>query len=90
VPVRATIIALGAFLALGSVGCGVSDREPDATAVADRFHAALGRGDGEAACAELSEETASRLEQQEEMPCESAVLALELPRGGSAAGPAST
>jgi hypothetical protein len=85
VSVCATIIALGAFLALGSVGCGVSDRESDATAVAERFHAALEQRDGEGACAELSEETASKLEQQEEMPCESAVLELELPRGGTTA-----
>ena len=35
--------------------------------------------------AELNEETASKLEQQEEMPCEEAVLELELPRGGTAA-----
>jgi hypothetical protein len=54
--------------------------------VAERFHAALEQRDGEAACAELSEETASMLEQQEGAPCEEAVLSLELPRGGTAAG----
>lgn len=84
-PVRAAIIALGACVALGCVGCVASDRASDAAAVAERFHAALERGDGAAACAELSEETASELEQREEMPCEEAVLELELPRGGTAA-----
>jgi hypothetical protein len=66
-------------------GCGASDRAPDAAAVAERFHAALDEGDGEAACAELAEETRSKLEQQEKAPCDEAILELELPRGGAAA-----
>jgi hypothetical protein len=85
VPTRAAILALGALLSLAAVGCGTSDRASDAAAVAERFHAAIERDDGGAACAELSEETASTLEQQEEMPCEEAVLGLDLPRGGAAA-----
>jgi hypothetical protein len=56
----AAILALGVLLALAAAGCGACDRESDAAAVAERFHAALERGDGEAACAELSEETASK------------------------------
>jgi hypothetical protein len=60
-------------------------READAAVVAERFHAALEQGDGAAACAELSEVTVRTLEQQEEAPCEEAVLELELPRGGAAA-----
>jgi hypothetical protein len=82
---RAAILALGVLLALAAVGCGASDRAPDAAAVAERFHAALEQGDGAAACAELSEETASKLEQQEEVSCEEAVLSLDVPRGGTAA-----
>jgi hypothetical protein len=85
VPARAAILALGACLAAAFGGCGASDRETDAAVVAERFHAALEQGDGEAVCAELNEVTASKLEQQEEMPCEEAVLELELPRGGTAA-----
>jgi hypothetical protein len=85
VPARAAILALGVLLALATAGCGASDRASDAAAVAERFHAALQQGDGEAACAELSEETASKLEQQEETSCEDAVLTLDLPRGGTAA-----
>jgi hypothetical protein len=82
---RASILALGVCLVLAGVGCGASDRESDVAAVAERFHAALEQRDGESACVELSEETVSKLEQQEEMPCEEAVLELELPRGGTAA-----
>jgi hypothetical protein len=85
VPAPAAILALGACLVLAATGCGASDRRSDAVAVAKRFHAAIAQEDGRAACAELSEETASRLEQQEGMPCEEAVLGLELPRDGTAA-----
>jgi hypothetical protein len=85
VPVRPAILMLGALLALAAAGCGAYDREADAATVAERFHAALEQRDGRAACAELSEETASKLEQQEEATCEEAVLELELPRGGAAA-----
>jgi hypothetical protein len=85
VPARAAILALGACLAVAFGGCGASGREADAAAVAERFHAALEEGDGEAACGELNEVTVSKLEQREEMPCEEAVLELELPRGGTAA-----
>jgi hypothetical protein len=78
-----------AILLLGAVaisGCGAGDRAADAEAVTERFHAALERRDGERACAELGDVTASKLEQQAEEPCDRAVLELELPRGGSAAG----
>jgi hypothetical protein len=85
VPARAAILALGACLAAAFGGCGASDRAADAAAAAERFHAALEQGDGEAACGELSEVTAGKLEQQEGVPCEEAVLELELPRGGTAA-----
>jgi hypothetical protein len=85
VPARAAILALGACLVLAATGCGASDRQSDAEAVAERFHAAIAGEDGQGACAELSEETASTLERQEGMPCEEAVLGLELPRAGRAA-----
>jgi hypothetical protein len=85
VPLRPAIFVLGAWLGLAALGCGASDRESVAAAVAERFHAALGQGDGVAACAELSGETRSELEQQEGAPCEEAVLSLGLPTGGEAA-----
>lgn len=71
------------LLALPLAACGTADRERDAAAVAESFHAALEANDGQAACDELSEDTASKLEQQEEKPCEEAILALELPKGGT-------
>jgi hypothetical protein len=63
----------------------MDDRENDAQAVAERFHAALEGGDGKAACQQLSEETASKLEDQEKKPCEEAILSLDLTKGGTVA-----
>jgi hypothetical protein len=71
------------LLALPLAACGTADRERDAAAVSERFHAALEAGDGQAACEELSEETASKLEQQEKKPCDEAILGLELPKDGT-------
>jgi hypothetical protein len=85
VRVRAAALILVAVSAGAAAGCGTTDRAPDAATVAERFHAALDEEDGEAACFELSEETAGKLEQQAEAPCEEAVLDLELPHGGTAA-----
>jgi hypothetical protein len=73
------------LLALAFAGCGTADRERDAASVAERFHAALESGDGQAACERLSEETASKLESQEKKPCEEAILSLDLPKGGTVA-----
>ena len=75
--------AVACLLATALAACGTADRERDAAAVTERFHAALDANDGRAACEELSEETASKLEQQEGKPCEEAVLGLELPKGGT-------
>lgn len=71
--------------ALACAGCGTAGREHDAASVAGRFHAALGAGNGQAACAELTPETASKLEDQEQKPCAQAILALALPKGGTVA-----
>ncbi len=79
------VAAAACLLALAVAGCGTGERSDDAAAVVERFHAALEAGDGRAACEELSEETASKLEQQEKKPCEEAVTGLELPKGGSVA-----
>ena len=73
------------LLAVAVAGCGTAEREDDAAAVAIRFHQALERDDGQAACAELNPETASKLEQEEKKPCEEAITSLELPTGGSVA-----
>jgi hypothetical protein len=83
--VSSRIAALVLAAASLYAGCGASDRAPDAAAVAGRFQTALESRDGEGACAELSEEAASKLEQQEGAPCEEAILRLELPTGAEAA-----
>lgn len=80
---RVAPVACLLVLALG--GCGAAEREDDAAAAAERFHAALEGGDGQAACEQLIQETASSLEQQEKKPCEQAILSLELPEGGTVA-----
>jgi hypothetical protein len=77
--------AAAVLIALALAACGTGARERDAAAVAEQFHAALEGGDGQAACDELSEDAASKLEQQEGKPCEEAILGLDLPEGGTAA-----
>jgi hypothetical protein len=77
--------SLACLLALGVCGCGTGEREHDAAAVSARFHAAVEAGDGEGACAQLNSETASKLEKQEQKPCEEAILSLELPEGHTVA-----
>ncbi len=74
------------MLALALAACGTADREQDAGAVAQRFHAALEAGDGKAACDRLSEDTALKLESQAKKPCEEAILSLQLPKGATVAG----
>jgi hypothetical protein len=81
----ARFLVFACVIALAAAGCGTGERGNDAAAVAARFHAALEASDGQAACEELSEDTASKLEQQEKKPCEQAILELELPKGGSVA-----
>src|SRR5829696_3118303 len=51
-----------------AAGCG-SGREQDASTVADRFYSAVAAKDGSAACAQLSEETVSKLESEEKASC---------------------
>jgi hypothetical protein len=80
---RAVLVA--AVLTLPLAACGTGARERDAAAVAESFHAALERGDGRAACDQLSDEAASKVEQQEGKPCEKAILTMKLQKGGTAA-----
>ena len=79
------VASLACLLALALVGCGTADREADAGAAAQRFHAALEQRDGRTACDQLNAETASKLEKQEKQPCAEAILSLELPKGGTVA-----
>jgi len=82
VPVLATVV----LLALAGLWAGCGERSDDATAVVERFQTALDGGDGAGACAELSEQTASALEQQEGHPCDEAILDLDLAAGREVAG----
>jgi hypothetical protein len=74
VPVLATVV----LLALACLWAGCGERSNDAAAVVERFQTALDGKDGAGACAELSEPTASALEQQEGHPCDEAILDLHL------------
>jgi len=78
VRLRLVFLVLATLVVCISAGCGSSERASDAAAVAERFHSAIGERDGLAACSELNQETATKLEQQEEEPCEEAVLGLDL------------
>jgi hypothetical protein len=62
--------------ALALSGCGTASSEHDARGSVQRFFAALSRHDGEAACKELSPETASKVASSEKKPCGKAVLSL--------------
>jgi hypothetical protein len=78
------VAAALAIACVGSVGCGTSEEQRDASAVAERFQAALDRDDGRAACRELSATAKSTIERQEKAPCEEAIVRLGLPHGASA------
>jgi hypothetical protein len=65
-------------LAIVTAGCGRAGDRADARAVTTRFLAALERGDGAAACAQLSPATRVTLEDQEGKPCREAVGSLGL------------
>jgi hypothetical protein len=81
----AALLALTVLASVLCAGCGTSDRETDAATTVERFQQALAGGEGELACEQLSENTRSKLEQQEGDRCEEAILGLELPAGRTAA-----
>jgi hypothetical protein len=62
-------------------GCGRDADVADTQAVAERFFSALQSGDGEHACAQLSPDTRSELESQEQRACREAVTELPLEGG---------
>lgn len=79
-PERAVVVATALVIAsVAGAGCG-AEEERDAAAAAERFQAALERGDGRAACRELSANAESAVERQENAACEEAILRLDLPR----------
>jgi hypothetical protein len=77
--------AVACLLVLPLAACGTGGRERDVAAVSESFHAALRSGDGKAACDAVSEETRSKLEQQEKKPCDQAILSLQIPKSATIA-----
>jgi hypothetical protein len=83
-PTRSTLtVALVVLLAGAGGGCGTADSERDARRTVEAFFAALDDGDGPRACEQLSEPTASSLEDSAGRPCDEAVLELGLPGAGA-------
>jgi hypothetical protein len=68
--------ALAAVVAIA--GCGNAGDEREASATVTRLVGAVERGDGAAACVELTEEAASSLENATGRACDSAILDLEV------------
>ena len=81
---RATslVVALAAAAALG--GCARDADRDSVEAVTDRFFMALEAADGEKACAQLSTDTRSELESQEQKACTEAVTSLQVEGGALA------
>lgn len=61
-----------------AAGCGRGDDERAVTAVSERFLAAVERGDGETACAQLAAPVAEALAQDEQQSCAQAAAGLPL------------
>jgi hypothetical protein len=74
---RAAVIALCAA-ALCAGGCGRADDRAAAGDVTARFLRAVEGGDGERACAQLSDATVEALERDEGKPCAEAATELDL------------
>jgi hypothetical protein len=65
-----------------TAGCGRTDDRASVRSVTGRFFGAIERHDDGAACSQLSEDTRTELESQEQQPCARALSALDL-KGGS-------
>jgi hypothetical protein len=76
---RSLAIAL-ALLCLAATGCGRGADRGDATAVAERFFAAVGSGDDAAACRLLAADTRKALEDEEQKPCRDAIGGVQIDR----------
>jgi hypothetical protein len=72
-----TAALLGATAALAVSGCGATDTD-GARGAAEAFYGAYASKDGPAACEQLSESTREELVEEEQKPCEQAVLELKL------------
>ena len=72
-------------LALLAAGCGTSDDRDHARDTVERFYAAIEAGDGEAACAELSESLLEQVESQTQQSCRGVIARFEYEGGAIAA-----
>jgi hypothetical protein len=68
----------------GSAGCGSGTEVVDVRAVSERFSTAVEAQDGERACAQLSPQTRSQLEEQEQRQCREAITGVRLEPGSVA------
>jgi hypothetical protein len=68
-------------LALVAGGCGRADDRATVGTVTDTFFSALGSGDSDKACEQLSPDTRTQLESEEKSDCRDAVTKLELEPG---------
>jgi hypothetical protein len=66
---------------LAAAGCGASSDRDEARATVERFYAAVGQDDGEAACAELAEPLLEQVESQSRQPCRGAIARFEYEGG---------
>jgi hypothetical protein len=74
-----TIALLGVALAVA--GCGRGNDRATVGEVTDTFFAALGSGDGDRACEQLTPATRAQLEQEEKSDCRDAVTKVQLDAG---------
>lgn len=79
--VRLPIVVALLLLCLAATGCGRGADREDATAVAERFFAAVGAGDDDIACRLLAADTRKALEDEEQKPCRDAIGAVSLAAG---------
>jgi hypothetical protein len=70
-------LAVVAVAALGLAGCGRGDDRQAVGVVTERFVRAVAGGEGERACAQLSDGARAALERDESKPCAEAVGELE-------------
>ena len=80
-PLRSMVIATLALAALALAGCGRAGDRDAVRGVAEGFYAAVDVDHGERACALLSTDTRTALEDQESEPCAKAVEKLDLTGG---------
>jgi hypothetical protein len=74
-------LAVSLLLLALLAGCGTSDDREQARATVERFYAAVGSGDAEAACAELGESLREQVESQTGEPCRVAITSFDYEGG---------